>query len=87
MLRITQIHDSHGAGLKLEGKLLGPWTDELRAACTDLTPQARPPRLDLTEVSYVDAAGIKLLEDLRGAGFDLTACSHFVASVLHTEKL
>lgn len=86
MLRITQIHDSHGPRLKLEGKLLGPWTDELRAACAGLTQQVRQPRIDLTEVSFVDAAGIKLLEDLRGEGFDLTACSHFVATVLHTEQ-
>jgi hypothetical protein len=83
MLRITKIHDSHGTALKLEGKLIGPWADELRTACAELAAQNRSLHLDLTDVSYVDRAGAQLLEDLRAAGFDLSACSHFVATVLH----
>jgi ABC-type transporter Mla MlaB component len=86
MLRITQIHDSQGPALKLEGKLLGPWTDELRLACAHLFGQTTHRRLDLAGVSYVDRAGAQLLEDLRAEGFDVTACSHFVATVLHGEK-
>ncbi len=87
MLRILPIDDSQGRGLKLEGKLLGPWTDELRSACDQLTSQTPRRRLDLRELSYVDAAGIELLKKLRSEGFELAACSPFVATVLHTEKL
>ena len=85
MLHITTVHDSKGQALKLAGKLLAPWTDEVRAACTDLAAQSAIRRLDLRDVSYVDSAGIKLLQALHEEGFDLSACSLFVAAVLHTE--
>jgi ABC-type transporter Mla MlaB component len=87
MLRITQVHDVRGPQLKLEGKLLAPWIDELRSACDQLAQQTAQPRLDLAQVSYVDAAGAKLLADLRTTGFDLAACSPFVAAVLNQETL
>jgi ABC-type transporter Mla MlaB component len=87
MLRITTIHDSHGPALKLEGKLLAPWTEEVCTACVDLAAQTTQPRLDLKDLSFVDAAGIKLLKRLQGEGFDLAACSPFVAAVLQVEKL
>jgi anti-anti-sigma regulatory factor len=86
MLRITTVHDSHGSGLKLEGKLLAPWTEEVRIACAELATKTTRPRLDLKELSFVDTAGAKLLENLRSEGFDLSACSPFVASVLHSEQ-
>ncbi len=85
MLRITTVHDSEGPGLRLEGKLLAPWTKELRSACADLIGKTHRPRLDLRDVFYVDAAGAKLLETLRSEGFNLTACSPFVATVLQSE--
>ena len=87
MLRITTINDSRGPLLKIEGKLLAPWTEEVRIACANLTAQTSQPRLDLKDLSYVDAAGIELLKKLRGEGFDLAACSPFVAAVLHAGKL
>lgn len=86
MLRITPLHDSRGPGLRLEGKLLGPWIDELRTACAGLADQTPRPRLDLTAVSFVDAAGAALLEELRRKGFDLAACSGYVAAILRSEK-
>jgi len=87
MLRITQINDVRGPQLKLEGKLLAPWIDELRSACDRLAQQTAQPRLDLAQVSYVDAAGAKLLANLRTKGFDLAACSPFLAAVLNREAL
>jgi ABC-type transporter Mla MlaB component len=87
MLRITSVHDFRGPGLKLEGKLLEPWIDELRTACAaELAKQAARPRLDLTAVSFVDAAGAALLEELRRTGFDLAECSGYVAAILRSEK-
>lgn len=86
MLRITLLDDSRGPGLKLEGKLFGPWTDELRTACAAVASQTPRPRLDLTAVSFVDASGAELLEELRSRGFDLAACSGYVAAILRSEK-
>ena len=85
MLRVTPLHDSHGPGLKLE-KLFGPWTDELRTVCAELASQTSRPRLDLTAVSFVDASGAELLEELRSKGFVLVGCSGYVEAILRPEK-
>jgi anti-anti-sigma regulatory factor len=86
MLRVTPLHDSHRPGLKLEGKLFGPWTDELRKVCAAVASETSRPRLDLTAVSFVDASGADLLEELRSRGFELVGCSGYVAAILRAEK-
>ena len=84
MLRISPFDESRGPGLKLEGKLFGPWTDELRTACAAVASPTAQPRLDLTAVSFVDASGAELLEELRSKGFELVGCSGYVAAILRT---
>ncbi len=86
MLRITPLDDSRGHGLKLEGKIFGPWTDELRTACSSVANQTPRPRLDLAAVSFIDPTGAELLEELRSKGFDLVGCSGYVAAILRAEK-
>jgi hypothetical protein len=82
MLKITQ-SSSQGSGstVKLEGKLLQPWEDEVRA----LFPPALPgplPRLDLSSLTFVDAAGVDLLRQLLRQGVAIQSCSGFVAALL-----
>jgi len=86
MLRIRRISGSDSETLRLEGKLLEPWLGELRQAC--VPPTARPTgiRLDLSAVTFVDAAGAQLLRDLMRQGIAIAACSAFVAELLHMEK-
>lgn len=81
MLRMTRL-DEPGASStwKLEGKLVGPWVSALREACEG----AEGVRLDLSAVSYADAAGIQLLRELRDCGTMLD-CTGLVAELLHTE--
>ncbi len=81
MLRITTTHDADGPVLKLEGKWLAPWTEEVRSACDKLTENTTRPRLDLKDVSYIDSSGVQLLKSLQRAGY-LLSCSQFVAAVL-----
>ena len=86
MLRITKTHEADGPVLKLEGKWLAPWTDEVRSACDDLADAAPQLRLDLRDVSYIDSSGVELLKNLRRAGYALS-CSRFVEAVLQTEAI
>lgn len=86
MLRITSIDDAEGPRLKLEGKLLGPWADELRAHCAAISNQLGRPQLDLEAVSYVDSAGVGVLQALQAEGFRIVGCSPFVAMILREEK-
>ena len=59
MLRITcsETGDTRRM-LKLEGKLLEPWLDELRTACgaAEIPPSGL--HLDLAALSFIDSAGI-----------------------------
>jgi anti-anti-sigma regulatory factor len=84
MLRIIRLRtDDAAIVLKLEGKLLEPWIDELRRSI-DLSPSAV--HLDLSALTFADAAGAQALADLLRHGVALTACSGFIATLLHVEK-
>jgi RNA polymerase sigma-70 factor (ECF subfamily) len=85
MLRIDHVsHAGQAPMLKLEGRLLGPWVEELRQACRSLA--LRPERLDLSAVTFVDAAGTRLLAELIGQGVQVIACSGYVRELLDREK-
>ena len=85
MLRITRI-DVGGSPsnrtLKLEGKLLGPWVDELRRACEELRIPPHCLRLDLADLTFADPIGVKLLDDLVRQGATTVGCSGFIADLL-----
>ncbi len=83
MLRITRITGTHlNQTLKLEGKLLRLWVDEVRKACTSGTDPAGRTRLDLSALTFVDAAGEKMLRDLIARDVEIVACSCYVAELL-----
>ena len=88
MLRITEVADgSPGTLLKLEGKLRGPWVEELAgAARRPITEGKGPIRLDLLAVTFVDEAGVRLLRELMRQGIAITATSGFVAALLRLEE-
>jgi hypothetical protein len=71
--------------LKLEGKLLEPWVEELRRACAGARAVSGSLSLDLASVSFVDAAGARALRELLEQGITIVACSNFVAELLHLE--
>jgi hypothetical protein len=89
VLRITWI-DLEAMGSKptlmLEGKIVGPWVDELSRACEEPRIRACCFRLDLAEVTFVDPIGVKLLDDLVGRGAAIVGCSAFIADLLHGNR-
>ena len=87
MLKITEIaRNDSGRTFKLEGKLLGPWVDELRNVCTQPLNRLEHIGLDLAAVSFVNAAGAELLRGLIRQGIIITQCSAFVAELLHADE-
>lgn len=86
MLRITPITDGDSILLKVDGKLLEPWLGELRTACANFGTQSKQMKLDLANVTYVDAAAARFLQTLVLGGIHITACSNFVAALLAVEK-
>lgn len=71
MLRISVENDQDALLFLLEGRLVGPWVDELRTVWMERTAEegGSPPVVDLCGLTAMDTEGQQLLEQLlqRGA--------------------
>jgi anti-anti-sigma regulatory factor len=75
MLKITTLLTAKSTVLRLEGRLAGPWVQELER-CWDTTigtPTDHPLSLDLSAVTYVDSDGKDLLKKIHQQGAKLVA--------------
>ena len=63
-LRITISKSEDAVTLRIEGRITGPWVDELRRAWNEQVPRETPLRIDLREVTYSDEKGTALLKDI-----------------------
>jgi len=63
MLRITIDKNPRATTLRVEGRLTGPWVDELERSWCSVTENSpnKPVTVDLCEVTFVDAEGRKVL--------------------------
>jgi anti-anti-sigma regulatory factor len=75
MLRITVCDNPQALTFQLEGRLAGPWLQELEECWqSTLTHQRRPIlRVDLTGVTFVDEAGKAFLAAMYCQGAELVA--------------
>ncbi len=77
MLRITVHENARELRLHLEGRLAGPWVEEVERCWASAAPgvSGRAVTVDLREVDFVDPAGERLLGELhrQGARFS-TGC-------------
>lgn len=83
-MKITVVESSsEGVRLRVEGRLTGRWVEELRKTC-DLHAINAGIRLilDLADVSFADAEGIKLLRELSIRWVTLFNPSSLVAEQL-----
>jgi hypothetical protein len=76
MLKITIEKNSRWTTLRVEGRLAGPWVDELERAWRAINCDPAEGRLsvDLTDVTFVGEEGKLLLETMYGEGAKLKAC-------------
>lgn len=84
MLRIT-VHDDPGClTFQLEGSLAGSWVRELHD-CWQSNLAARPQpavRFDLSEVTYIDAAGKAFLAARHAQGAQLVAADCLTRAIV-----
>jgi len=75
MLKISIEKNSRSTTLRVEGRLTGPWVDELERTWHSVTSGAADGRVsvDLTDVTFVSEEGKKLLETMYGGGAKLKA--------------
>jgi hypothetical protein len=67
MFRAEMLWLANGPTLKMEGTLVGEWAEQARClVTTDIVPKGLI--VDLTEVSYIDSAGERLLSWLGSVG-------------------
>ena len=83
MLKISIISDSDQAiELQLEGKLVGPWVEELRKLSDEALSLQKNVSLDLERVWFVDSRGVSLLRDLAKRQVSELNCTQFVEQQL-----
>jgi ABC-type transporter Mla MlaB component len=83
VLKISIISDSDQAiALQLEGKLVGPWVEELRKLSDEALSLQKNVSLDLERLWFVDSRGITLLRDLAKRQVSELNCSQFVSQQL-----
>lgn len=75
MLKITITETAADCRVKLEGKLAGPWVQELERCLAAAPPRCcdRPVIVDLADVDFVDQNGKRLLERMHHSGVILRA--------------
>jgi hypothetical protein len=83
VLKISVIGDSDNAvELALEGKLVGPWVDELDRVSQEALSQSKSLTLNLEKVWFVDTRGAALLRNLAGRHVSQNNCSQFVSQLV-----
>ena len=83
MLKISVTNQSSEAtNFQLEGKLVGPWVEELRRVSDAALMTSEAVSLDLEKVWFVDSQGIVLLRDLAKRHVAQINCSQFISQQL-----
>ena len=68
--------------LKIEGRVIGPWVDEVRRVSGEILATGARLTIDLSEVSFVNREGVELFRELRGHHRVIVTSSGFVAEQL-----
>lgn len=88
MLKISMINESEQrVRLALEGRLVGPWVDELRKESEQQLAEAKALRLDLAKVLFADSRGVALLRELADRRVEYVNCSTFLTQQLKEANL
>jgi hypothetical protein len=71
MLKITIIDGGDRTIFELEGKLAGPWVEEMKECWRKAADADRPVGVLLKQVSFIDNAGKALLIEMCRAGAEI----------------
>ncbi len=91
MLKVTRESQAGTVVIQVEGRLAGPWVEELER-CWRSADTHQPPtvRVDLTAVSFIDEAGKDLLRTMYREHVELVAKGCFnsclIQGIRHSEQ-
>ena len=88
MLKITTNGSDDSTRITLEGRLVGPWIEELERCWREAKESAAARRLivDLTGVTFVEQEGKALLTRMYQAGAELIATGCCMRSIVEDAK-
>jgi ABC-type transporter Mla MlaB component len=84
VLRIDSLNENELTTLNVEGKLVGPWVNELER-CWQKIVAVHPPqlvRINLSAVGFIDSEGKQLLCRMRREGAVLVPTGCFMKSIV-----
>lgn len=84
MLRIDSLNENELTTINVEGKLVGPWVNELER-CWQKIVAVHPPqlvRINLSAVGFIDSEGKQLLCRMRREGAVLVPTGCFMKSIV-----
>jgi anti-anti-sigma regulatory factor len=84
MLRITITNTATEETWTLEGRLVAPWVNELKASWkrAHRTAQERRCIVNLDEVTFIDKSGARMLRSMSNQGAQFVASDVYVKHVL-----
>ena len=84
MLKISIVEGSKQRRLVVEGRLVAPWSDELKAACDRAGSglDGRELVIDLKNITTIGQQGENLLLELMKRGVRLRGCGVFTNEIL-----
>ena len=82
VLRINAKRHDRGERLELEGRLTTSFVPELRRVVSEALERSPQVTLDLSELTFLDADGVRLLRELAARNVPLQGCSAFVEHLL-----
>ena len=85
MLKITTLTNAESTALRLEGRLAGPWVQELERCWDSVvgTTTNHTLSVDLSAVTYVDSDGKDLLKKIHQQGAKLIASGCLTSCIVN----
>ncbi len=85
MLMISKIkQDSENLTLKIDGKIEGPYVEELEQACNCACARNKKTiTLDFSGVTFIDDEGLEALSKLKDERMEIVKCSAFIKTLLN----
>jgi hypothetical protein len=84
MLKISIVEGKKQRRLVVEGKLVAPWSDELKTACERAGSglEGRELVIDLTNITTISRQGENLLLELMKQGVKFGGCGVYTSEIL-----
>jgi len=82
VLKITATSTPVETTLRIEGRIVGEWVDELSRSVADAQSTTDRIVLDLSQVTFVDAIGAVFLRSAAAHGADVVNSSDFVSGLI-----